>query len=225
MLSSLTVNNHILGWSWAFAPNSFWKSEFFSFFQLLSKALSSEKSAWEQRSDDQCVRKISSHGEAPFLTLFERYGDLVFGYCHKILKDKQLAEDVSQEVWVKVISNASKYHSKGKFKAWLMQIARNTCFSLLRSRNKTFIGLDEESDVEDVLQKDILDLISGEEDKAKIKACLLKLPDPQRVAIVVWMTEDKSYEEIAEEMKTSVSSVKSLLFRGKQNLKTMLSES
>jgi RNA polymerase sigma factor (sigma-70 family) len=177
----------------------------------------------KQLSDDQCLKLLAKGDEPPLQELFDRYSELVFGYCLKLLKDRERAEDASQEVWVKVIRHATKYKSQGKFRAWILQIARNTCFSIFRELKKKFHEDISENEVEDVDQQSILHLISAQQDKDLIRSCLNKLPDNQRVAIIVWMSEDKSYEEIAHDMQTSVSAVKSLLFRAKQTLKEMLS--
>ncbi len=209
-LTARSLPNFKLGEFWSDLINVFHKS-------LTSMAL-------KELTDDQCIKRLAVGEEEPFQVLFERYGDLVFGYCVKLLKDKERAEDASQDVWIKVIKNAEKYKSQGKFRAWLLQIARNTCFSLFRELKKNFGDDIGEDEVEDVSKENILDLISAEQDKAKLKECIGKLPENQRVALVVWMTEDKSYEEIAEQMETTVSAVKSLLFRGRQCLKEMMGE-
>ena len=216
MLLSLTVNNTFL------IPGSLRLPGFFHWINVFHSNQNFEN--LKKLSDDQCMNKVASGMEPAFQVLFERYSELVYGYCVKIVKDKERAEDASQDVWVKVIKNANRYKSQGQFKAWLMQITRNTCFSLFRDLKKNNAEDVSEHEVEDISQQDILDLMSIEEDKMKLKACIDKLPKNQRLALIVWMTEEKSYEEIAKELETSISSVKSLLFRSRQSLKEMMSE-
>lgn len=217
MFSSPTVNNFYLGGGLIPFPSFSWQwlSVFFEG-EGATRTLAS-------LSDDQCLNKAARGNERAFSELFNRYGDLVFGYCVKLLKDREQAEDISQEVWVKVIRNAEKYNSKGQFRAWLLQIARNACFSFFRKQKIRRAEDIEDYEVEDVDQQSILDLISIEEDRDRVKECINELPENQRVALVIWMTEDKSYEDIAKDMEVSVSSIKSLLFRSRQNLKEMLS--
>ncbi|MCJ8277670.1 MAG: sigma-70 family RNA polymerase sigma factor, partial [Bdellovibrionales bacterium] len=111
---------------------------------------------------------------------------------------------------------------EGKLKAWLLQITRNTCFSLFRDLKKNKSEDVSEHEIEDVSQNDILDLKRDQETKRKLKTCIERLPDQQRFVLVIWMTEDKTYEEIAHHMNLTVSSVKSLLFRSRQKLKEMM---
>jgi RNA polymerase sigma-70 factor (ECF subfamily) len=217
MFSSLTVNSFYQGEGFIPFPHFSWKW-FLAFFEADSKGQS-----LAALSDDQCLQKAAKGDERAFSELFNRYGDLVFGYCIKLLKDREQAEDISQEVWVKVIRNSDKYTSKGQFKAWLLQITRNACFSFFRKQKVRRAEDIEDYEVEDVDQQSILDLISIEEDRDRVKECIKELPENQRVALVIWMTEDKSYEDIAKDMEVSVSSIKSLLFRSRQNLKEMLS--
>ncbi len=221
----VTANNQIMDSGSLVLPGfenllGFWQNFVSGSIQVFHKSLTSL--ALRQMTDDQCLKRIAAGEEEPFQVLFERYGELVFGYCVKLLKDRERAEDASQEAWVKIIKNANKYECQGKFRAWLLQITRNTCFSLFRDLKKNRTEDVSDHEIEDMSQKSILDLMSAEENKAKLKKCIEDLPENQRLALLVWMTEDKSYEEIAEHMQTSVSAVKSLLFRSRQSLKEML---
>ncbi len=223
MIFNLAIANNVCGdWEFSSSLRDRVSKLFADSLIVLHKSLT--PLALKQLTDDQCIKRMAVGEEEPFQVLFERYGDLVFGYCVKLLKDRERAEDASQDVWVKVIRNAKKYKSQGKFRAWLLQIARNTCFSLFRDIKKNRAEDVDDHEVEDVTQESILDLMSAEENRERVKKCIEALPDNQRMALVVWMTEDKSYEEIAEQMETSVSAVKSLLFRGRQSLKDMLGE-
>ena len=134
---SLTIANNslIIPGSFELPGNSWFKSLTHVWHKSLQTIVTAE---W---TDDQCMKRIAAGEEKPFQCLFERYGDLVFGYCVKLLKDRDRAEDASQDVWVKVIRNAGKYKSEGKFRAWVLQIARNTCFSLFREMKHPYLGI------------------------------------------------------------------------------------
>ena len=213
MFSSLTVNNILLD-----SRGETLSDLFFPWFLQIWK----KSTDWKNSTDDQCVQGIAGGEESPFQVLFDRYGDLVFGYCLKILGDCNQAEDASQDVWMRVIKAAGKFQARGQCKAWILQIARNVCISIFRDQKKRFYEELPEDGMEDVSRKDILDLIGDQQTQLRMKASIERLPEQQRAALVIWMTEEKSYEELARDLKTTVSGIKSLLFRSKQNLKKMM---
>ena len=170
-------------------------------------------------NDDQCMKRIAKGEEEPFQVLFKRYGELVLGYCHRLLLDRSQAEDASQEVWVKVIRASKKYKSSGKCRAWILQIARNTCFNLMRKAKKAQFEERNDEAVADFSQEDVLTLLEKHEGTYQLKKLIDQLPGGQRVALLLWMTEEKTYAEIAKEMEITESSVKSLIFRARQSLR------
>ncbi len=187
---------------------------------LFSVAVKKVQAQRPELTDDQCIYKIAKGDQQALQVLFQRYGRLVFGYANKLLLSSSEAEDVSQEVWVKVIQAAKNYQSQDKCRSWLLQITRNTCFSFMRhQRRLQFVGEDTHKlDVDDPQQESILVLLENKENEDFIKKAIRDLPDAQRVALLMWVTESASYEVIAKNMDLTASSVKSLLFRAKQSL-------
>ena len=221
----LTANNHFLNekshklFSFVFARVFPLSSTIENFFVVFHGVL--KKKNESSMTDDECVRRMGLGEEQAFQELFDRYGSLVFGLCCRLLGDKAQAEDASQDVWVKVARSAHRFKAQGKCRAWLLQIARTTCLSSLRSQKK-FIADDKlEEEVETFQPNEILQSIEKAEDKMKLKKIMNQLPDAQRVALVIWMTEEPSYEQLATQLGVSVSAVKSLLFRSKQTIRSL----
>jgi RNA polymerase sigma-70 factor, ECF subfamily len=176
-------------------------------------------------SDDQLMRKIARGDEKAFANLFDRHSSKVLGYAKRLMGDSTRAEDVSQEVWMKVVKASAQYDGKDQFIAWLYTLIRNTAFNHLRRSKNTREDMKEdlESSVPAECTKQSIEetLIQGS-DIELVKEKIQSLPDSQRTVLVAWMTEDLSYEDLAAQTGYSVSAVKSLLFRAKKNLEVAL---
>ena len=127
---------------------------------------------------------------------------------------------MAQEVWLKVVRASPGYRPEGKFTAWLMTVTRTSCLSAVRNNANEEVAFDEgaEADIPDSDRETVEERMTHDQTLAELKAKLDSLPDSQRTVLTMWITEDLSYEEIGRELKISASSVKSLLFRARQNL-------
>lgn len=170
-------------------------------------------------SDEALLKKIAKGHEKAFATLFEKYKGHVYGLSLKLLGAKMLAEENSQEIWIKVIKKADSFQPSGSVKSWILTMTKNQALNVLRKRGW-------ESDLSPEMEAQLeWDDSSLEEELAhvknleKLKSSIDQLPERQRVALVLYLTEKPSYEEMAQQLETSVSTVKSLLFRARENLK------
>lgn len=173
-------------------------------------------------SDDELMSRVGNGDRQAFTTLLDRHGAAVFGYCMRTLAGNQaLAEDISQEVWFKVVKQASRYEARGHFKAWLMTVTRNETVSHLR--RSLPLGMDAESHEAELASGEDLELRLAEGiETAAVQKAIDSLPDAQRVALGMWVNEDLSYEQIAEALGSTVPGVRSLLFRARQELRKKL---
>ncbi len=166
--------------------------------------------------EDELILKIAKGSEAAFTKLFDKYGALILGYCMKYL-EKEKAEEVSQEVWMRVIRFSSNYQSQGKALNWLYTIARNLCYSSLESVDlplkDDLLSTPESSIEEDLVLKD---------DLKNIMKKVSTLPKVQKTCIMMFYIEEKSIEEIANYLSISLSLVKVNLFRAREKLKEVL---
>ncbi|MFZ5953037.1 MAG: RNA polymerase sigma factor [Candidatus Rifleibacteriota bacterium] len=186
----------------------------------------------ENLKDEELMLQFQKGDEACFRTLVDRHKKRVFHLTYRFLNGSPDAEDVAQEVFVKIFFSKDSYKPLAKFTTWLFTITRNTCFQNLKKKGK-LISLNEKADeTNSEMQSMISDRNSEnpsetclDEEKRRIVAdAIAKLPETQRMVILLRRFEQLSYDEIAEVLGVTVQSVKSLLFRGRCSLKDLLKE-
>ena len=132
---------------------------------------------------------------------------------------------MAQEIFIKVWRNAKKFKGKSKFSTWLYRITANHCLNYRRRRKSANVSLDDLT--EHGRTPDALKVEPDWEQKRQIelvRKAVNELPERQRMALVLAQYEGRSYKEIAEIMKVSVSSVESLIFRARGQLRKKLAK-
>lgn len=169
--------------------------------------------------DQQILNKVANGDSKSFESLLLKYQDLVYGYCMKMLKDKQKAEDCTQETWMKVIRNAHQYKPTGTVKSWVMSICRNLIIDEFRSQKK-WTDLDEAewNSIEDT-QENIESLFQSNEKNEQFKEAFEELPENQKIVLTMILVEELSQSEVAVKLNTSIGAVKASLFRAREALK------
>jgi len=172
-------------------------------------------------SDDELMVRLATGDPSAFRSLFDRHGTRLLGYCSRFMGDTTRGEDMAQDVWMKAIRSAPQYRAEGKFVGWLLSLARNTCLSEMRKHSGK-IELPSEH-IEEIADSTIdRESIALELDRQKsverLKRKIEALPTAQRISLVLWMSDEQTYEQIAAQMEISVPAVKSLLFRARQSL-------
>ena len=173
---------------------------------------------------------LASAGDTgAFEQLVERHQRLVVGTVTRMLGNNSEAEDIAQQVFVRVWKNAKRYVPRAKFTTWLLKITRNLVFNELRRRSRhAQVPLQTESEEERPIRDEHAvapdaSLLERELQEA-IEAAIARLPETQRMAVILRRYEELSYEEIAETLDQSVSAVKSLLFRARTELRERLKD-
>lgn len=173
--------------------------------------------------DVDLMLRFQKGDERAFEELVGRHTRGVLNLVYRYLNDASRAEDVAQEVFVKVYKARMKYEPKAKFSTWLYRIAVNHCLNEIRSRRSQPAVA---APIDDLMQEpsgsDPDARMKRDELQAAVKEALAALPENQRVAVLLARYQDMSYEEIAETMGLSLEAVKSVLFRAKENLKISL---
>jgi RNA polymerase sigma-70 factor (ECF subfamily) len=156
--------------------------------------------------------------------LIELYQHRLLRYLLFLTGRREVAEDLFQETWMRVLLRGAQYNGKARFDTWLFTIARNLVIDL--SRKRTMASLDEMSEGEDERPFEIaidgpspLEQFRSREDSAEVAEVLLKLEPAYREVLVLRFHEEMSLDEIAKMTKAPLSTVKSRLYRGLAALK------
>ena len=163
--------------------------------------------------------------------LIEAHQYRVIGTIAKMLGGELEAEDLAQQVFIRVWKSAPRYEPTAKFTTWLFKITRNLVFNELRRRKRHGTQpLEMRSEEGEEIQMQAADLASKAPDQTMlegemqgaIQAAIDELPEMQRMAIVLRRYDEFSYEEIAEILELSVPAVKSVIFRARTELREKL---
>jgi RNA polymerase sigma-70 factor, ECF subfamily len=175
--------------------------------------------------------------ESAFRVLYERHARAMVGYCHRYVKDAARAEELAQDVFVKLYRSAHRYTPSSRFKTFIYRVATNHCLNELRrgeyaakkvapTQPASGGGTSDGTPDLDALASPAAsphEEVEGRRLASAVTQLLEALPEKQRAAFVLCRFEGLSYEEIADTLQTSVSAVKSLVHRATVAAATALS--
>lgn len=182
-------------------------------------------------TEPELIQGLLAKKEEAFRYLIESYGDRVHNTILSIIQNKEDTEDLTQEVFVEIYNSISKFKGESQLYTWVYRIATTKALDLLRKRKakkrfafitSIFSNEEEEMEIGDFNHPGII--IENKERAKILFDAMNKLSDNQKAAFTLSQIENLSYKEIAEVMKLSVSSVESLIFRAKSNLKKILKD-
>ncbi len=177
-------------------------------------------------ADAAWMLKARTGDRESFGLIFERYKNPVMGYLKTILQDDRIAEELTQETFLRAFRARESYEPKAKVSTWLFTIARNAAFDY-RAKKKEYVLQsfeNEEGDEFDPIDQlesptpDSETQLLNETDRKRVENCLAELPEKQREVVSLRIFSDLSYEEIAREVQLPLGSVKTQLFRAKEKL-------
>lgn len=183
-----------------------------------------------EHEDLELMARVRGGDAGAFTTLVERHQHRVVGTIAKMLGSPNDAEDLAQQVFVRVWKSAPRWEPNAKFTTWLLTIARNLVFNEVRRRGRARLVPLEESDDDraprefadhNVVSPD--DALATEELEKAINAAIQSLAKQPRMALILRRYEEMPYEEIADVLGTTVPAVKSMLFRARNELRERLS--
>jgi RNA polymerase sigma-70 factor (ECF subfamily) len=197
---------------------------------------SARAAAGESDAHDKALMvRIAQGDEDALRHLIEKHQGAVYGTIAKMLGDPVEAQDLAQQVFVRVYRAAGSYRATAQFKTWMFTIVRNLVFNEHRRRSRaTLVSLHppgNESDhsggssgldLPDLANKTPGENMLQREMLRKIDEAILALPEQQRLASVLRRYDEFSYEQIGGILKTSVPATKSLLFRARETLRVAL---
>lgn len=179
--------------------------------------------------EKELIQKLTANNQEAFKYVIDTYGDRVHNTVLSIVQSNEDAEDLSQEVFIEVHNSISKFKGDSQLYTWIYRIAVTKSLELLRKRKTkkrfafvTSIFSNEEHELE-ISDFHHPGIEAENSERSKILfAAINKLAENQRIAFTLSQVENLSYKEISEVMNVSVSSVESLIFRAKSNLKKLL---
>jgi RNA polymerase sigma factor (sigma-70 family) len=181
--------------------------------------------------EKEIIIRLKQNDEKAFQVLVDLFSKKVYNTCIGMLQNREDAEDVTQEIFITIHLNIKEFKEESSLSTWIYRIAVNKSLEFIRKKNrkkrsgifKSIFSSDGERAIEnhsDFMHPGI-QLENQERAKVLFKAIEL-LPEQQKTAYILHKLEQVSYNEIASIMEVSLSSVESLLFRAKQNLKKHL---
>jgi RNA polymerase sigma-70 factor (ECF subfamily) len=190
------------------------------------------ESGLDPASDAAIMLRVAAGDEAGFTYLAEKFHRPMINFLYRMVRNQAIAEELAQEVFLRVYRSRQSYRAEAKFTTWLYRIATNLAVNYARDnrheRAAQSVYLDE-PDEESGTKPDVADdgpsaeqhLLSAERMKA-IQAHVMALPERQRMAVLMHKYQELDYREIGEVLKLSESATKSLLFRAYQTLRDKL---
>lgn len=159
-----------------------------------------------------------------FNLLVRHYQERVYWHIQKMVIDHDDADDLTQEVFIKIWKNLDKFREDAKLYTWVYRIATNECLSFLGKKKRRFFLPINDVEAELNNKIDLNTTLSGEEIQVKLQKALLKLPDKQRMVFNMKYFEEMKYEEIAEITQTSVGALKASYHHAVKKIEENLNE-
>lgn len=171
-------------------------------------------------SDEDLVKQyLESQNVAYFNLLYKRYSSKVYGKCISLLKDYDLAQDATQEVFVKILLNMSKFSGKSKFSTWIYSITYNFCIDQIRRNKKDKSVLVEDMSTAHDVMEEVDDKMLLETNVRNLKVVLEEIPFSDKAILLMKYQDSMSIKEISEVISKSESAVKMKIKRAKQKFK------
>ncbi len=183
-------------------------------------------------SDYELVKQYLDGNENSLERLIFRYKDRVFSSIMLIVRDEELANDIFQDTFIKVINTLKKgkYNDEGKFLPWVMRIAHNLCIDYFRVAKKVPVvsnNVDEEFDIFDTIgicDENVEDKMINEQILQDVKKLTELLPEEQKDIIFMRFYADMSFKEIAEQYNISINTALGRMRYALINLRKLIKE-
>ena len=198
----------------------------------MASAVPQSPSGPEGLTDAEMMLRVKAGDDSAFDYLVQKYRRAMINFMYRLAHNSAPAEDLAQEVFLRVYRSRGSYEPSAKFTTWLYRIATNLAVNHARDtrheRPETMVSLDE-PDEETGASRDVADSSLSVEEKLvrrerlmAIRKTVQKLPERQRIAVLMHKYQQMDYKQIAEVLKLSESATKSLLFRAYETLREQL---
>jgi RNA polymerase sigma-70 factor (ECF subfamily) len=175
-------------------------------------------------NDQHYINQVLKGDPYAFAALVDRYKDMVFTLTLRMVRNREEAEELSQDTFIKVYRSLDRFREESKFSTWLYKIAYNTCLDRIRKnkRQQYTIAIDEHTEQEFATLSATFDAIEEKERKQMLQNCLDLLPGADSFLLTLIYFEEQSVKEIAKIMGVTSNHVKIKLFRSRKKLAAVL---
>ena len=183
-------------------------------------------------NEQQFIKLLKEGTNQAYGQLLDEYQQKVFGTCISFVPNQEDAEDIAQEVFIEVFNSVAKFKGDSKLSTWIYRISVNKSLEFIRKKNtkkrfgfmQSLMGedtpIDRSSYFTEFNHPGIQ--LENKEKSEVLFAAINKLPEAQRIVYTLNKIDDLSYQEVSAITQKSISSIESLLFRAKKNLKELL---
>jgi RNA polymerase sigma-70 factor (ECF subfamily) len=180
-------------------------------------------------SDIELMLSVKEGDAICFAALLDRYRDPIISYVYRMVQNRDIAEELAQEVFVRVYLSRARYTPTAKFSGWIFRIATNLVFNWIRNhrheRGQTSVDALASRGIRRPLadpRSRIDETLVREAKRAEVRRAIATLPARQRAVVMLHKYEEMGYQQIARTLGCSVQAVKSLMFRAHETLRARL---
>ncbi len=193
---------------------------------LPTNDIKEQQKAESRAEDSRLIQAALGGDDAAYKRLMKKYHDAIYNFIYRMIHDKHQVEDLTQEAFIKAFASLASFNEEFAFSTWLYKIATNNSIDYIRKRKLQTYSIDKPIEAKDSDYAFELPDDSYEADKDMIsdqRARMLneaigKLPEKYRKVIRLRHVDEKSYEEIAEQLKLPIGTVKAHIFRAREML-------
>ncbi len=176
-------------------------------------------------SDEELVKNYLETQESRYFDkLYVKYSNKVFSKCISLLKNEALAQDATQDIFLKIFLNLAKFGGKSKFSTWIYSITYNYCIDLIRKAKKEKNIFSEDIENAPDLAEEVPDSALLEIEVKKLKIILEKIPIGDKAVLLMKYQDDMSIKEISESLEKSESAIKMKIKRAKHKVQKVYKE-
>jgi len=172
-------------------------------------------------TDYELIQACLAGNRDIFEELVKRYKNLVYSVILRMVNDREEANDLAQDVFIKIYKNLDKYYPEYKFSTWVIRIATNHVIDYRRKKRQETVPI-EEVEFSLSAEESPEGAYIRREQKEELKKIVGDLPDMYKIPIVLYHEQGLSYQEISEIIDEPLSKVKNRIFRGRRMLKESL---
>ena len=188
----------------------------------MTESSTEKKSPKKIQTTEELMQRVANGDRHAFTTLVQVHQNSILNYIWRLMGDKTRAEDLSQDVFLRVWKSAPKYENRAKFSTWIYRIATNLCLNKMRTlkiKNMflTPLPLKKHSQINTDSKTPENQLLKTEQTR-RIFDILNTLPSAQRIAVTLKFYQGLSYAEISQILDRSIPAVDALLVRAKKNI-------